>query len=48
VLWDAVTVGAGAVVEACILADGVTIPPGAQYAHSAVVTTPEGLLVAPL
>jgi NDP-sugar pyrophosphorylase family protein len=48
VLWDAVTVGAGATVEACVIADGVVIPAGAQYAHSAIVAGPAGLIVAPL
>jgi NDP-sugar pyrophosphorylase family protein len=48
VLWDAVTVGAGAVLDECVVADGVAIPPGAQYAHSAIVAGPDGLLVAAL
>jgi len=47
VLWDDVTVGAGAVVDECVLADGVVIPPGAHYAQCAVVAGPDGLSVAP-
>jgi NDP-sugar pyrophosphorylase family protein len=42
VLWDAVSVGPR------VVADGVVIPPGAQYAHSAIVAGPTGLIVAPL
>ena len=48
VLWDDVTVGAGAVLEECVVADGVVIPPGAQYAHSAIVASADGLVVAAL
>jgi mannose-1-phosphate guanylyltransferase len=48
VLWDDVRVGAGATVHECVVADGVVIPAGAQYAHSAIVAGPAGLLVAAL
>lgn len=37
VLWDGVTIGAGAVVRDCVLADGVTIPPGRHVTRAAVV-----------
>ncbi len=37
IVWDDVTVGAGAVVLDSILADGVSIPPGARYDHCAIV-----------
>jgi hypothetical protein len=58
-LWDDVTVGAGAEVRECILADGVVIPAAAVFERCAIVrddgTPPErnelvrdGLLVAPL
>ena len=37
VVWDDVSVGAGAVVRDCILADGVTVPPGHHLSQVAVV-----------
>ncbi len=37
VLWDDVTVGAGARLTGCIVADGVRIPDGAQYDGVAIV-----------
>lgn len=37
IAWDDVTVGAGADVEDCVLADGVTIPAGARYAGCAII-----------
>ena len=37
VVWDEVTVGAGAVVRDCILADGVAVPPGRHLSRVAVV-----------
>ena len=48
VLWDDVVIGAGAVVDECVVADGVTIPSSAQYARAAIVAGPAGLVVAPL
>ncbi len=48
ILWDDVTVGAGAVIEGCVVADGVTIPAGANYRQSAIVCTDGELLVAPI
>jgi len=36
-LWDNVTVGAGAVITECIVADGVTLPAGARYDRRAIV-----------
>lgn len=46
VLWDDVVVGAGASLTRCIVADGVRIPPGAEYADAVLVrdetATPEG------
>ena len=41
ILWDDVEVGAGAVVEKCIVTDGVAIPAGAAY-HGAVLVAAEG------
>lgn len=46
VLWDHVIVGAGAVLDECVVADGVVIPAGAQYARSAIVAGPDGLIIA--
>ena len=36
-LWDHVTVKAHAHLEGCVVADGVTIPSGAQFARCAIV-----------
>jgi NDP-sugar pyrophosphorylase family protein len=49
ILWDDVTIGEEATLEACVVTDGVEIPAGARYAHSAIVRG-EGadLIVAPL
>jgi hypothetical protein len=44
-VWDDVTIGEGASVEGCVVTDGVTIPPGAQYSNSAIVATDDGLLI---
>jgi len=50
IVWDDVEVGPGAVVEECILTDGVTIPAGAAYRRSVIVREPDsgGLVVSPL
>jgi NDP-sugar pyrophosphorylase family protein len=48
VLWDDVTVGAGATITECVLADGVVIPPDARYERCAIVAGPDGLIVAGL
>jgi NDP-sugar pyrophosphorylase family protein len=48
VLWDNVTIGAGATLTECIVADGVTIADHASYARCALVRGPEGLVVANL
>jgi NDP-sugar pyrophosphorylase family protein len=46
ILWDEVTVGDEAIVDECILADGVTVPRGARWSRLAVVRadgrTPQG------
>jgi NDP-sugar pyrophosphorylase family protein len=47
-LWDAVTVGARADLTECVVGDGVVIPPGAQYAKSAIACGPDGLIVTDL
>ncbi len=43
VLWDRVIVGAGAVLDGCIVADDVTVPAGVSYAASTIVGGPGGL-----
>jgi NDP-sugar pyrophosphorylase family protein len=37
ILWDDIAVGAGSVLEECIVTDGVTVPPGAAYRRSILV-----------
>jgi NDP-sugar pyrophosphorylase family protein len=50
ILWDDVEVGAGATLDECIVADGVTVPPGAIYRRQ-VLVRPRGsdtVIVSPL
>ena len=47
-LWDDVTVGRGAQLTECIVADGVQIPDGSRFERSAIVQTDGRLLVHPL
>jgi mannose-1-phosphate guanylyltransferase len=47
-LWDDVTVGAGAHLTGCIVADRVQIPAGQSYERSAIVELDGTLLVQPL
>jgi NDP-sugar pyrophosphorylase family protein len=37
ILWDRVHIGGGAELTNCVVADGVTVPPGARYSHSSLV-----------
>ena len=37
VIWDDVSVGAGATLERCIVADGVKIPAGASFRNCAII-----------
>jgi mannose-1-phosphate guanylyltransferase len=37
VLWDDVTIESGAVVDRCVIADGVTIPAGSRFHDSSVI-----------
>jgi mannose-1-phosphate guanylyltransferase len=48
ILWDDVEVGAGAVVEECIVTDLARIPPGSVHRRSVVRRGDQGLLVTPL
>ena len=45
VLWDRVTVGEGAMLTDCVVADDVVIPAGARYSRSALVMEENGLSV---
>lgn len=47
ILWDDVEVGAGAVLEECIVADGVVVPPGVHHRRAALVGAERGLIVTP-
>ena len=42
ILWDDVTVGAGVVLEGCVVADRVRVPDGLHAADSCLVPWPEG------
>ena len=48
ILWDDVTIDADAILEDCVVTDGVTIPAGTQYRRSAIVQAGGTLLVSPL
>ena len=48
VLWDGVTVGDGATLDECVVADEVEIPAGAAYARSAIVRDGRDLLITQL
>jgi NDP-sugar pyrophosphorylase family protein len=49
ILWDDVTIGEGAELDDCVVADGVTIPAGARYTRSVIVRGDgEELISAPL
>jgi NDP-sugar pyrophosphorylase family protein len=47
VLWDRVTVGAGATLTHCVVADEVTVPAGAVHAHCSLVMRGREMIVAP-
>jgi NDP-sugar pyrophosphorylase family protein len=46
VIWDAVSVGAEATLERCVVADGVTIPSGASFRNCAIIQRDGSLVVA--
>ncbi len=46
IVWDDVTVGAGASLDRCIVADAVTIPAGASFSHCAIIQRDGQLVVA--
>lgn len=43
VIWDRVRVGAGAVVDRCVVTDDVVVPAGARYTSASLVAGPDGL-----
>jgi mannose-1-phosphate guanylyltransferase len=46
VIWDDARVGAGAVLERCIVADGVKIPSGARFRNCAIIQRDGELMIA--
>lgn len=46
VIWDDVTVGAGATIERCVVADGVKIPSGASFRNCAIIQRNGEIVVA--
>lgn len=42
ILWDEIDVGAGCVLDECIVTDGVRVPPGAAYRRSILVGANDG------
>ena len=46
VIWDNVSVGAGATLERCVIADGVTIPSGARFRNCAIIQRGGELVIA--
>jgi NDP-sugar pyrophosphorylase family protein len=48
VLWDRVTVGAGARLSHCVVADDVVVPPGSAYEFSSLVMRGHEMIVTPL
>jgi NDP-sugar pyrophosphorylase family protein len=47
IVWDDVVVGEGAVLEDCVVADGVEVPPHATYRRCALIRAEDGLLAEP-
>jgi NDP-sugar pyrophosphorylase family protein len=45
VLWDRVSIAAGAAIHECVIADDVTIPAGAAYSRCAIAKGDAGLMV---
>jgi len=48
ILWDDVDVGAGVVLDECIVTDGVRVPAGAIYQRSILINSDDELVVTPL
>ena len=47
ILWNQVTVGPGASLIRCVVADGVTVPAGARYEGCSLVATDRGMIAVP-
>lgn len=47
ILWDDVAIGPDAVVERCVVADGVRVPAGLRVADACLVPWPEGYVLQP-
>ena len=47
ILWNGVTVGAGASLTNCIATDGVTVPAGSHYDRCSLVMTERGMIATP-
>ena len=47
ILWNGVTVGAGASLSNCIVTDGVTVPAGSTHDRSSLVMTDHGMIATP-
>jgi len=47
ILWDDVAIGADAVVDRCVVADGVRVPAGLRVAGACLVPWPEGYVLQP-
>jgi len=46
ILWDDVRIGEGAVLDECIVTDGVSVPPGRRYRRMILLNAPSGAPVA--
>ena len=47
ILWDDVTIGAGAALERCVVADRVQVPAGLHVADACLVPWPDGYAAQP-
>jgi mannose-1-phosphate guanylyltransferase len=47
ILWDRVSIGAGASLDDCVAADDVVVPPGAKFSQSSLVMRENSLMVQP-
>ena len=48
ILWDDVEIGAGAVLDECIVTDGVQVPAGAVYRRAILVARRRGHIADPV
>lgn len=45
VIWEDATVGAGAILDRCVLADGVRVPAGSRFTNCAIVQSGDEIVV---